>query len=150
MEKIAAELAIRNLVGQYADAVNRRDKDDWAKVWAEDGVWVLPDLMNTGDPKIMKGRNNVVDVWYNTMQLFSFVMHIVYSGTIDVQGDTATSRWYISENLIGTDGEHMTLFGVYNDENVKVEDKWLYKKRVFRPIYTGPADLSGQVMQYTD
>ena len=149
MEKIAAELAIRNLVGQYADAVNRRDKDDWAKVWTEDGVWVLPDLMNTGDHKIMKVRENVVDVWYNTMQLFSFVMHIVYSGTIDVQGNTATSRWYISENLIGTDGTHMTLFGVYNDENVKIEGKWLYKKRVFRPIYTGPADLSGQVMQYT-
>ena len=149
MEKIAAELAIRNLVGQYADAVNRRDKDDWAKVWTEDGVWVLPDLMNTGDHKIMKGRENVVDVWYNTMQLFSFVMHIVYSGTIDVQGDTATSRWYISENLIGTDGTHMTLFGVYNDKNIKIGDKWLYKKRVFRPIYTGPADLTGHVMQYT-
>jgi len=149
MEKIASELAIRDLVGRYADAVNRRDRNDWAKVWAEDGEWVLPDMMNTGEPMIMKGRDKVVEAWFNTMQLFSFVAHIVYSGTIDVQGDTASARWYLSENLIGADGTHTTMFGVYNDENVKVEGKWLYKRRVFRPIYMGPADLSGKVMQYT-
>ena len=36
------DLAIRELVYRYADAVCRRDETAWADTWAQDGLWSLP------------------------------------------------------------------------------------------------------------
>ena len=35
------EYEIRQLVEKYADAVCRRDRDDWASTWSDDSLWNL-------------------------------------------------------------------------------------------------------------
>ena len=41
MTNLEDELALRNLMARYVDAVNRYDADAWIATWAEDGVWNL-------------------------------------------------------------------------------------------------------------
>ena len=89
---VADELAIRHLVSAYADAVNRRDGSLWASTWADDGVW---DLMGNA----IEGKDAVVAMWNNAMGGFEFVVQLVYQGTIQIDGDTATGRWYLAEHL---------------------------------------------------
>ena len=36
---------IRQLVEKYADAVCRRDKDDWSSTWCEDSLWNLGSIL---------------------------------------------------------------------------------------------------------
>ena len=89
------EQEIRNLVARYADAVCRRDQDDWSATWAEDGVWQLPGAPET------QGRDNIVQLWAGAMAGFPFVAQLIQNGTVEVDGENATGRWYISSSHHG-------------------------------------------------
>ena len=65
------ELAIRGLIERYADAVNRRDAEDWAGLWTEDGVW---DVFGHA----ITGRDAVVAAWQGAMGAFSLVFHVAH------------------------------------------------------------------------
>ena len=80
------ELAIRHLVAAYADAVNRRDGPLLASTWAEGSVW---DLMGNE----IAGKDAVVAMWTKAMSGFDFVVQLVYQGTIEINGASATGRW---------------------------------------------------------
>ena len=86
------ELAIRSLVARYADAVNRYDEALWAGTWAVNGVWDLAGM-------VVEGRKAVVDFWRNAMGSFEFAIQLVYQGTIEIEGDSASGRWYLTETL---------------------------------------------------
>ncbi len=65
--RISDELAIRELVASYADAVVRRDADAWSATWAEDGEWHI--LGNA-----TRGRDAVVSLWKQLMAAVPFVV----------------------------------------------------------------------------
>ena len=112
------ELAIRHLVAAYADAVNRRDGPLWAGTWADDGVW---DLMGNE----IAGKDAVVAMWDNAMNGFEFVVQLVYQGTLEINGASATGRWYLAEHLRpqGSDSGRFNI-GTYADITTKVKEIW--------------------------
>ena len=80
---------IRSLVEKYADAVNRVDKEDWSSTWCEDSEWDLSSM------PAVKGKDAIVELWVNAMAGFPYVDQLIQNGTTEVDGDTATGRWYI-------------------------------------------------------
>ena len=126
---IAEELAIRELVARYADAVNRYDEDLWQSTWAESGVWSLPALT-------VEGRDSVVDLWRTAMASFEFALQLVYQGTVTIDADIATGRWYLTETLRpqGADADRTTI-GTYEDEYVKQDGSWLFSRRKYHVLY---------------
>jgi uncharacterized protein (TIGR02246 family) len=138
------ELAIRHLVAAYADAVNRRDGALWASTWTDDGVW---DLMGNA----ITGKDAVVDMWNNAMGGFEFVVQLVYQGTLEVDGASATGRWYLAEHLRPQDSESgMFNIGTYADEYQRVDGNWLFSRRTYHVLYNdeGKGDMSGMVMPF--
>lgn len=140
------ELAIRHLVAAYADAVNRRDGALWASTWTDDGVW---DLMGNE----IAGKDAVVGMWNNAMGGFEFVAQLVYQGTLDIDGASATGRWYLAEHL-RPQGSKSGMFniGTYADEYLCVDGKWLFSRRTYNVLYNdeGKGDMSGMVMPLPD
>ncbi len=138
------ELAIRQLVAAYADAVNRRDEALWAGTWADDGVW---DLRGN----VVEGRDAVVAMWKGAMGGFSFVAQLVYQGTLEITGDRATGRWYLSEHLRPADSDtgRFTI-GSYADDYIKVGGKWKFRKRSYDVLYNdeGTGNMSGTVLPF--
>lgn len=138
---IADELAIRQLVARYADAVNRRDETLWASTWDEAGVWMLPG-------REVSGREAVVDLWRAAMGGFEFVAQLIYQGTIEINENRATGRWYLSEHLrpAGTDAGRFTI-GTYADEYVRHGDEWFFARRQYHVLYNdeGRGDMTGIV-----
>ena len=136
------ELAIRHLVAVYADAVNRRDGLLWASTWAEDGVW---DLMGN----VITGKDAVVAMWTNAMNGFEFVVQLVYQGTLEIDGASATGRWYLAEHL-RPQGSQSGRFnvGTYADKYQRVDDEWLFTRRTYNVLYNdeGKGDMSGIVI----
>ena len=136
------ELAIRHLVAVYADAVNRRDEPLWASTWADHGIW---DLMGNE----ITGKNAVVDMWNNAMNGFEFVVQLVYQGTLEIDGASATGRWYLSEHLRprGSKSGRFNI-GTYADQYQRVDDKWLFARRTYNILYNdeGKGDMSGMVI----
>ena len=140
---VADELEIRQLVAAYADAVNRRDQDLWASTWAEKCQWTLPGAGT------FSGKEAVVGLWVGAMGGFAFVAQLVYQGTIDIDGDTATGRWYLCEHLrpSGSD-DGMFNIGTYKDEYIKEAGNWRFASRDYQVMYNdeGKGNMSGMVI----
>lgn len=137
-------ISIRRLVEKYADAVQRRDAPDWASCWAEDGVWDL------GPGRQVKGRDTIVGMWKQAMGGFPMAIQLIHGGVVEqVEGNTATARWYLTELLQTPDGGKRLGAGVYRDSYVKdATGTWLFQLRRYSLLYNGAPDLSGQAMPY--
>ena len=136
MNTLEDELALRNLMGRYADAVNRRDADAWVATWAADGAWNL-----LGNP--VSGRDNILALWQQMMGSFEFALMLPSSCLFKVEGDTASGHWYLHEYTRDLQGTATTVLSRYLDTYVKQDGDWLFQSRQYSFIYNGPADLSG-------
>ena len=136
MNALEDELALRNLMGRYADAVNRRDADAWVATWAADGVWNL-----LGNP--VSGRDNILALWQQMMGSFEFALMLPSSCLFKVDGDTASGHWYLHEYTRDLQGNASTVLSRYLDTYVRQGGQWLFQSRQYSFIYNGPADLSG-------
>lgn len=124
-------LGVRELIEAYADAVNRCDAGDWAALWAEDGVWNLPDYLEVGT---VRGRNEIVRVWSGIMIHFPGVVFVATVGAIEVVGQSAAARSYTSEVYEAGGATHRDR-GVYNDTLIKRDGAWLFQVRTFHSLH---------------
>ena len=81
---------------------------------------------------------------------FPFVAHWVQPGLIEVDGDSATARFYIQENIKDGEGNTFRVVGVYNDTLARIDGDWKFKTRHFDVMYRGPVDLTGDIMGYPE
>lgn len=125
-------LIIRELMDIYADGVNQRSAEIWASTWAEDSEWCLPVVPGM---ESVVGKDNIVSAWLQGMELFPFVFMSISVGDIQITGNTATARSYTSEVAVTQDGTEIRPRGQYDDELVKVDGQWLFKRRSFRSIH---------------
>lgn len=127
--------AIINLMGRYSFALDFRDAESYASCFTEDGiiVWARGEI---------KGRKAIYDfiasATYNPTKNAeegkwpAASRHFITNQVIKVEGNTAVacSYWFQATNN-PADRRTMVLglFGHYEDELVKIEGKWYFKKR---------------------
>jgi ketosteroid isomerase-like protein len=136
MNALADELALRNLMGRYIDAVNRNDAEAWIATWAENSTWNL-----LGNP--VTGRDHILALWQQMMGNFEFVLMLPSSSVFDITGDTASGHWYLHEYARDLQGTGSTIISRYRDTYAKHNGNWLFTSRAYDFLYNGPADLSG-------
>lgn len=129
------ELAIRNLVARYADAVNRRDEAAWADTWAEAGEWSLLG-------RAAQGREAARELLAEFLAGLSLVVQVPASGVVRVQGDRATGRWTITEQGKLANGNAFLSLAAYDDEYERGAGEWRFASRRLTLFYMGPPDLS--------
>lgn len=130
------ELALRNLMARYVDAVNRSDADAWAATWDDDGSWNL--LGNA-----VSGKANILALWQQMMAGFEFALMMPSSCLFSIDGDTASGHWYLQEFTRDKQGNTGTVLSRYRDTCIRRDHQWLYQSRHYEIIYHGAADLSG-------
>ena len=131
---------IVDLVHRYADAVVRRDADQWAACWAEDATWAL------GSGHLVRGREAIVDLWTSAMGTFEAVVQNVFNGEVHPAAGGAEGRWYIGEHFRRVGGEVGMLLAHYDDAYVRRDGRWVFASRALVPLYQGPPDLSGHFL----
>lgn len=136
MPVVEEEIALRNLMATYVDAVNRSDATQWIGTWAEGASWNL-----LGTP--VSGKENILGLWQQMMGGFEFALMLPSSCLFSIDGDNAQGHWYLHEYTRDRDGNCMTILSRYDDTYVKEAGAWKFKSRSYRFIYNGPADLSG-------
>lgn len=129
---------IRTLLAKYADAVNRRDPEQWGATWAQDAVWDM------GAVKL-EGRDKMVATWVGILGTFDGVVHSYTDGwaDLDTANGTGTGRWYVHELIKATDKEPRVMLGYYDDAYVHIDGGWKFASRKLTSIYSGPPDLTG-------
>lgn len=124
-------LAIRELIDTYGDAVIRRNADDWANCWAEDGMWVIRG-------REIVGRAALRETWLGAMANYESVGFFANPGMVDIQGDTASGRTQTLEFLVPSDGgKRRAQVGLYEDKFVKRGGRWYFASRSFNIVQAG-------------
>lgn len=127
---------IAGLVHRYADAVVRRDAEQWAACWADDGRWSL------GAGREVTGRAAIVDLWNRAMGTLEAVVQNVYNGDVEIDGDRGNGRWYVQEHFRTAGGDAGILLAHYDDTYTAVDGRWQFASRALTIHYQGPPDLS--------
>lgn len=123
-------MAIREVLETYADAVNKFDGETWASLWTEDSQWDLPDYPELGT---FHGKQSIVEMWHNAMPNYPKLTFNITIGSICIEGDTATTRSYISEVYDDPEtGKAKRAQGEYNDRLIKQDGEWYLQHRTFR------------------
>lgn len=130
------EMALRNLMARYVDAVHRSDATAWGATWADDARW---NLMGTD----VNGRANIVALWQQIMTGFEFALMLPSSCLFSIDGDTASGHWYLQEHTRDKDGNGSSIVSRYLDSYSRRNGQWLYQSRHCSFIYHGTPDLSG-------
>lgn len=133
-----SRIAVSDLVHHYADAVCRRDADQWAATWAPDAVWEL------GKGRRVEGRDAILELWNNAMDGFKAVVQNVvnHGASLDDLSSSGIGRCYIQENWWRADDSKGILLAYYDDSYERVGDEWLFASRELIVQYAGPPDLS--------
>lgn len=126
---LADELAIRDLVSRYADAVNRRDLQLWRSTWAPHAEWHIAG-------RAIAGREAICEYWEAAMSGFEGVIQMVAQGTVTISEDRAAGAWTIWEvGLRG--GAGSLVVGSYADRYSKAASGWSFAARAFTVCYRG-------------
>ncbi len=133
---VADELALRELMSRYVDAVQRRDVEAWAATWDANGSW---NLVGTE----VSGKTAVVALWQQMMAGFEFALMLPSSCLFHIDGDHASGQWYLQEYTRDLDGNASSIVSRYLDTYTKRDGQWLYLSRQCELIYHGATDLSG-------
>lgn len=136
MNNLQDELALRDLMARYVDAVNRSEGPAWASTWAEDSVW---SLLGTS----VTGRDNILGLWQQVMSGFEFAIMLPSSCLFEIQDTRASGHWYLHEYTRDLEGNASTVLSRYLDTYTKRDGQWLYQSREYSMIYQGGPDLSG-------
>ena len=128
LERVEAELAISNIIANYAGFFNNRDYNGCASLFAPDGEYV-------NDAGEYKGQDAIRDMLENITGTAAapnrLDYQIVSNQRIDIGGDqaTATSRYLIM--MRGSDGAPMpSMAGGYSDVFVRLNGHWKIRRRV--------------------
>lgn len=138
-ERIAAESEIQRLTATYSQAVMRRDGNAAALTYTADGVlsaFYAPDIV---------GRQAIADALTSALLPLQFICQVASAGIIDVQGDTATASWTITEHYKFKDREELgCCFGTYEDSLTRYPEGWRFTHRRFIPFYRGTTPSHGK------
>ena len=128
-QAIADRVEIEALRGEFTDAVMMRDYDRLASLFTPDGAVRMPHIPAeaTNRDEIRAGIERLQDLWD------CFVQN-AHPGTIQLDGDTAVGRSYISELMQGRGGSNVN-YSVYHDRYRRTADGWRFAERVYEVRY---------------
>ena len=138
LQAIADRVEIEALRGEFSDAVMMNDHDRLASLFTRDGVVRIPE----GDIEA-DGREEIRALGERRQALTDYFVQTTHPGTIQLDGDIATGRVYLSELARGRDGSSHLNYFVYHDRYQRTPDGWKFAERVDEVRYLDTSALAG-------
>jgi len=138
LQAIADRVEIESLRGEFADAVMMNDHARLASLFTPDGALRIP-LGNIE----AAGREEIRALGDRRQALTDHFVQTAHPGTIQLDGDTATGRAYLSELARGRDGSSHLSYFMYHDRYQRTPDGWKFTERVAEFRYLDTTSLAG-------
>jgi ketosteroid isomerase-like protein len=138
LQAIVDRVEIEALRGEYTDAVMMHDYHRLASLFIPDGAVRMPHV-----PAEAVGREAIragVERLQGQLDLFVQTTH---PGVIQLDGDTATGRAYLSELIHMRDGSSHLNYAIYHDRYQRTADGWKFAERVYELRYLDTTPLTG-------
>lgn len=125
LRAVEDKLEIQALAARFSDAVNERDFDAFAQLWAsESPVWDIgPPLHSKAE-----GLEAIVKMLRGLMQSERYFMQMTHSGVVTINGDRAVARFVERERGRG-EGTFYDNLAVYDDVLVREPGGWRFLER---------------------
>jgi ketosteroid isomerase-like protein len=144
LQAIADRVEIEALRGEFTDAGMMRDYDRAASLFTEDGVVRIPHIHEAAVT-----REEIRARAERLQALLDCFVQNTHPGTIQLQGDTAVGRAYISELVRFRDGRSQLNYAIYHDRYQRTPDGWKFAERVYEVRYLDTTPLAGSAPQVT-
>lgn len=128
--------AIKKLKATYAYLVDTRNWQEFMALFTDDAVSDFGPLgCYEGKAEITRFTRDII------LKSYSFMTHMFHNPIIEVKGEKATGEWYFEVPATHTEKNRaLWLAGKYEEEYVKVDGEWKFKKVVGRIYYITPYD----------
>jgi ketosteroid isomerase-like protein len=140
LQAIADRVEIEALRGEFTDAVNMNDHERFASLFISDGAVRIP-LAHID----AVGREQLRALGQRRQGMTESFLQTGHPGIIELDGDTATGRAYLSELIRMRDGGSQLNYFVYHDRYQRTADGWKFAERVAEFRYLDQSPLAGSV-----
>ena len=119
----ATDVALRQLISRYCDAVVRQDSDAFGTLWTPDATWVI------GKEPI--ARAAIVPTFEKLMKGYRWLVQTAPNAVFDIDEatGTGTGRVTVVEQFHKKSGGEGNLIGVYHDRYVRRHGVWHFAER---------------------
>jgi ketosteroid isomerase-like protein len=138
LQAIADRVEIEALRGEYTDAVMMHDYDRLASLFTEDAAVRMPHI----DQEAVS-REEIRAGVERLQGLLDLFVQTTHPGAIELEGDTAVGRAYMSELVRQRDGASQQNYAVYHDRYRRTPDGWKFAERVYEIRYVDATPLAG-------
>jgi ketosteroid isomerase-like protein len=138
LQAVADRVEIEALRGEFTDAVMMNDHDRLASLFTPDGALRIPDANIE-----LGGRQEIRALGERRQALADYFVQTTHPGTIQLDGDTASGRAYISELIHSRDGNSHLNYAIYHDRYQRTPDGWKFTERVYEIRYYDTTPLAG-------
>ena len=139
---VVDHVEIEALRGEFTDAVMMRDYDRVASLFTQDGAVRMPHIATeaVSRKEIRTGVQRLQGLW-------EYFVQTTHSGTVQLEGDTASGRAYVSELGRMHDGSSHLNHAIYHDRYQRTPDGWKFTERVYEIRYIDTTPLAGVAPQ---
>jgi ketosteroid isomerase-like protein len=138
LQAIADWVEIEALRGEFTDAVMMNDYDRAATLFTPDAVVRMPhanvELVGLDEVRAFGARRDA---------LVEYLVQTTHPGIIQIDGDAASGRTYLSELIRLRDGSSHLNYGIYHDRYRRTSDGWKFTERVYEIRYLDSEPLAG-------
>lgn len=133
------EIAIQQVLNRYTEGCTRRDWDQVAGTFADDGVWDVP-----AQGILLQGWAAMQPAMAGFVEQMDYFVQLNSPAVIEISGDSAKARSVIREcgKFTGRD-EALEVMGSYWDQLVRTEQGWKFARRTFRGLGVHRFALAG-------
>ncbi|MGH3735338.1 MAG: YybH family protein [Micromonosporaceae bacterium] len=138
IQAVTDRCEIEALRGEFTDALMMHDYDRLASLFTEDGAVRIPHInaQAVSREEIRAGVQRLQGLW-------DYFVQTVHPGTIQLVGDTAVGRAYLSEFGRMRDGSSHLNYSLYHDRYRRTPDGWKFTERVYEVRYLDTTPLTG-------
>ena len=137
-QAIADRVSIEALRGEFTDAVMMRDYDRAATLFTPDGALRMPNV-----PVELLGPAQIRAWGERVPEFVEFLIQNTHPGVVQLSGDTATGRAYMSEVIRLRDGTSEVNYAIHHDRYQRTADGWKFTERVYEVRYHDTSQLAG-------
>lgn len=127
-------IAIRDLMGAYADATFRQDVEAWLACFTQDAV-------RAQGAREVRGTVELRAMWDKVWSILDRMAFFTEVGAIEVDGDRATARAWCREILFLKGGGVRKVVGVYDDLLLRQDGGWRFARRTYQLFMDEAAEI---------
>ncbi len=144
--EIADRVMIQDLLARYAFAIDyaTRNPEEWAALFIPTGRFEIPEIS-----LVVSGHAELQEFAAGLHRTVPGLHHVMSNFVIDLNGDRAVGKCELNEFMLRDEAIYNNLHGWYEDDYVRIDDRWRFVvRRVHLPDAAIAVASHGTIGEY--